>query len=246
MSFILDALKKSQNEHQRRIGPLLADVQINPRRNERPWWAAVVAGLLLANLGVLSLVLMRSGASSQAPQSTLEPQPSQVQAHPPSGVETPPAVQLRSQFQPQRETASPAVRSLADEAATFAPEEPNERAAPHLTAAAAVPEGPPIVRTVKRAEGAPGPARSAFEFRPDETDEVLPTQGELAAGGTALPELHLDIHVHSANPSERFVFVNMRKYVEGQTLSEGPVVERITAQGVILSQRGLRFLLPRQ
>ena len=53
-------------------------------------------------------------------------------------------------------------------------------------------------------------------------DEVLPTSFDLAASGTALPELHLDIHVYSANPAERFVFVNMRKYAEGQALKEGP------------------------
>jgi general secretion pathway protein B len=69
---------------------------------------------------------------------------------------------------------------------------------------------------------------------------------DLSASGTSLPELHLDIHVNSQNPGERFVFVNMRKYLEGETLKEGPSVERITADGVVLNQRGLRFLLPRQ
>ena len=54
------------------------------------------------------------------------------------------------------------------------------------------------------------------------------------------------MHVHSNNAAERFVFVNMRKYVEGQSLSEGLKVERITGDGVILNQHGLRFLLPRQ
>jgi general secretion pathway protein B len=75
---------------------------------------------------------------------------------------------------------------------------------------------------------------------------VLPTVNDLTASGTNLPELHLDIHVHSQKPAERFVFVNMRKYQEGETLKEGPSVERITSDGVILNQRGLRFLLPRE
>ena len=68
----------------------------------------------------------------------------------------------------------------------------------------------------------------------------------LVSSGTNLPELHLDIHVNSQQPGERFVFVNMRKYLEGEAIKEGPTVERITAEGVILNQRGLRFLLPRQ
>ena len=77
-------------------------------------------------------------------------------------------------------------------------------------------------------------------------DEVLPTLSELTRERHPFPELHLDIHVHSAKSAERFVFVNMRKYVEGQSLNEGPTVERITADGVVLNHHGLRFLLPRQ
>ena len=75
---------------------------------------------------------------------------------------------------------------------------------------------------------------------------MLPTPMDLAASGTALPELHLDIHVYSAKPADRFVFVNMRKYTEGQVLKEGPTLERITSEGAVLNHHGLRYLLPRQ
>ncbi len=103
-----------------------------------------------------------------------------------------------------------------------------------------------MVRPIDPPSVAPATSRPIFESRTADEDEVLPTHGELIAGGTSLPELHLDIHVHSSNAAERFVFVNMRKYVEGQTLSEGPAVERIEPEGVVLNHRGLRFLLPRQ
>ena len=36
-----------------------------------------------------------------------------------------------------------------------------------------------------------------------------------------------------------------RRYVDGAQLQEGPTLERITPDGVILNHRGLRFLLPR-
>jgi general secretion pathway protein B len=78
-------------------------------------------------------------------------------------------------------------------------------------------------------------------------DEVLPTINELSlAGAQSLPELHLDVHVFATRPAERFVYVNMRKYHEGATLEEGPTIERIRRDGVILNYQGLRFLLPRQ
>ena len=61
-----------------------------------------------------------------------------------------------------------------------------------------------------------------------------------------MPDLHLDIHVYSGQPAERFVFINMTKYKENATLNEGPVVKQITAEGVVLGYQGTDFLLPRE
>jgi general secretion pathway protein B len=80
-----------------------------------------------------------------------------------------------------------------------------------------------------------------------DNDEVLPTINEInLTGAQALPELHLDVHVYATKPADRFVFINMRKYKEGNTLQEGPVLERIRRDGVVLNYQGLRFILPRQ
>lgn len=74
----------------------------------------------------------------------------------------------------------------------------------------------------------------------------MPSLVELRANGTLqLPDLHVDIHVYSDVPSERFVFINMNKYQERSQLDEGPVVDEITSDGVILDYLGTTFLLPR-
>jgi len=84
------------------------------------------------------------------------------------------------------------------------------------------------------------------DYKADD-DEVLPSINEInITGAQALPELHLDVHVYATKSSDRFVFINMRKYHEGATLEEGPTIERIRRDGVILDYQGLRFLLPRQ
>lgn len=257
MSFILEALKKSENERQRKIGPSLADVQVRAQRSEKPWWVFAVAGLLLVNLAVLLIVLLREDAPTppaplneavQAPATQAPPARNTSvtpSVPPPSSVES---RQQPSPNEPAANTGNPSVRSLADEAAvggegahTYPPENPD------LAVAATVPEGPSIVRPIQvpsavPSEALPQPQRQV----PSEPEEVLPTFRELGGTGANLPDLHLDIHVHSPLPAERFVFVNMRKYIEGQALSEGPLVERITPQGVVLNHRGLRFLLPRQ
>lgn len=253
MSFILEALKKSENQRQRHVGPSLADVQVSAPREDKPWWAFAVGGLLLANLAVLLFVLLRDNDTQETPtatSATATQQPVQapvqqaapvVPAHAPQSTVVQPRVDSRA-------VTSPAVRSLADEAAIdgyAADGYPLD--SPNLAAAARVPEGPPIVRPIEGQTIGPGfPRPQAAPPAAVEPAEVLPTVRDLAASGTNLPEMHLDIHVHSANPAERFVFVNMRKYVEGQTLAEGPAVERITSDGVILNHRGMRFLLPRQ
>src|SRR5690606_23699391 len=238
MSFILDALKKSEDARQRRIGPSLADAPVRPRGAERPWWIAAVVGLLVLNLVVLAAVVLTRGDRNAAAREAASQSPAYTGRAPAAA----PHVASNSNPAPAttpRPTGSPAVRSLADEA--DAASWRFEDAPPHAIAAA-VPEGPPKVRQID-----PGAATYAPRL-PERTEEeeVLPTHADLVASGTSLPDMHLDIHVHSPNPAERFVFVNMRKYVEGQALQEGPRLERITPDGAVLNHRGLRFLLARQ
>lgn len=65
-------------------------------------------------------------------------------------------------------------------------------------------------------------------------------------GALQLTDLHLDIHVYSDAPDERFVFINMVKHRERSRLEEGPVVIEIRADGVVLEYQGTTFLLPRE
>lgn len=254
MSFILDALKKSENERKRTIGPSLADAPLRRQQADRPWWALAVGALLVVNLGVLLIVLTRdndkpaSAAEASAAATTALPSPA-APTHMPAPA---------SQSQPSRQAApapNPAVRSLAEEAdqgydEAYANDDALDAPIhPDLAAAARVPPGPSIVRPIEAPSVAPlpsGAAAAAARSADEASTAGLPTLSALAATGVALPDLHLDIHVYSAKPAERFVFVNMRKYHEGDTLSEGPSVERITPDGAVLNQQGQRFVLPRQ
>ena len=61
MSFILDALKKSEIERQRQSTPGLMDTPAALRRGRLPLWAICLGALLAINVVVLSVVLMRNG-----------------------------------------------------------------------------------------------------------------------------------------------------------------------------------------
>ena len=79
------------------------------------------------------------------------------------------------------------------------------------------------------------------------TEEPVPTVDELRLEGTLqIAQLHLDIHVYSEVPEERFVFINMNKHREGSQTPEGPVVREIRSDGVVLEHQGRVFLLPRE
>src|SRR5271154_454178 len=64
MSFILDALKKSEIERQRQSVPGLMDTRSGTRRSRLPVWAVALALLLGINLVVLALVLWNKSAPS--------------------------------------------------------------------------------------------------------------------------------------------------------------------------------------
>ncbi len=67
MSFILDALKKSESERQRADTPALYEMKMAPARTGVATWLIVLAALLVINVVVLSVVLLR-GTHSAAPQ----------------------------------------------------------------------------------------------------------------------------------------------------------------------------------
>jgi len=51
-----------------------------------------------------------------------------------------------------------------------------------------------------------------------------------------LPALEINGHVYAENPQQRFVFINWQAYREGDRIggSQGPLLERITPEGVVV------------
>lgn len=237
MSFILDALKKSELERQRQAIPGLMESAIAKNSRRLPLWAIALVALLGINLIVLLYVLTRTGAPNADSHS--------------AGAQHPAAAAPTATQQP----AAAEHFSPLDAAPVYAPEIPVDTQAAGVAQPArmATARETHTDHPVPQAAGA-APVRSAHQGDPLLTDvdnkadqEVLPSISEInLTGQQALPDLHLDVHVYATKPAERFVYINMRKYREGATLAEGPVLERIRRDGVILDFHGVRFVLPRQ
>lgn len=232
MSFILDALRKSETERQRQASPGLVAAGQRPPAPRRAVWVPVLAVVLVANFALLAALWWRDRAATPAPAATA-----------PAAAVQPPIARARDTNQSLKAVAGIApgemdtatVVAEASQAESYA-EEP---AAENYTETLVLPSDAPDA-----AEAAPQPEPAGPPSRIRAAE--LPSASELAAtGALTIPELHLDIHVFSTAPAERFAFINMKKYVEGTTLAEGPRVEEITPDGVVLSHNGQRFLLTR-
>ncbi len=227
MSFILDALKKSENERQRQSGPALFEVKVATPRAGLPLWAVALAGLLVVNIGVVVWLVLRKPAQAQTAAAPLATAPA---AAPTAAVPVSPTpiAPLPAADPVQQPAESPPVVQSAqatpgvDDAAPINPEDYEP----------AVPPG-----------GNTPPTTTGHVTR--STMEGLPSYEE-AAARSSLPEMRLDMHVYAAKPQERFVFINMQRLREGDVLPNGVRVEQITPGGVVLSHQGAKFVLERE
>ncbi|MFL6604362.1 MAG: general secretion pathway protein GspB [Steroidobacteraceae bacterium] len=64
MSFILDALKKSESDRQRQSGPALFEVKVAPPKSRFPVWAIAIAALLVINMIIVGWMLLRRASRS--------------------------------------------------------------------------------------------------------------------------------------------------------------------------------------
>lgn len=215
MSFILDALKKSESERQPQSAAEFTAAPVASASASVPRWLWIVGVLLLINLAVLTGLIFRSNPTV-IPETV------------------------------NREASAPATTVASAANADFAERVDSARRSP-----------PPPQVTSDDAQAAPVQRRDERPVvRPDlisqapesvNLDRQYPTIHEVRAGGAvSLPDLHLDIHVFSDVPADRFVFINMSKHREGSTLEEGPLVSEITPLGVVLDYSGRTFLLPRE
>jgi general secretion pathway protein B len=244
MSFILDALKKSESDRQRESGPALFEVRVAPPRTRLPLWAIAIAVLLVVNLGVVMWMLLRHQHASSAPG----PQPVTAAASTPPSTGIPVPVVATSAPAPPR-TAPPAPAAapgtVVAPAGTVAPTPPTSPAA--ATAGAGTVNGVPDSANAEDyapAEEPPAPGLGN-RVRRGTASGVPLYQDVSATPGTQLPQLRLDLHVFAARPQDRFVMINMHKLREGDTLPEGVHLDSITPEGAVLSYNGSKFLLPR-
>jgi hypothetical protein len=188
-------------------------------------WAALIGVGLIVNAGVLIW--------------TLRPQPA-APTRPASGGEAPVA---SATGEPRPATGLPPVTGGKPSPAPVSQ-------APQVSHEPAPPAVPPSAGRAQRTTRAARPSAEA-PARPDGAQPRIASPQAAPDQDQPLPraiqdmveKMKLQMVVYSDVPSERLVFIDNRKYVEGQLIDGKVVVETIQAETAVLSYQGRRFVL---
>jgi hypothetical protein len=224
MSFILDALKKSESDRQRQSGPALYEAKVAPPRSGLPPWAIAVVILLAVNLVIGLWLLLRHPAAHAATVAEAAPAVAPI----PAPIAPVAAAPLAAPAPGPAPSVAPATVPVAG-AVPASDAGHADSLTPEDYAPAAEPATSPLGGHVRRG-----------------TESGVPLYQDAAiTPGTNIPALRLDLHAYAARPQDRWVMINMHKVHEGDTLPEGARVDSITPDGAVLSYHGSSFLLPR-
>ncbi len=267
MSFILDALRKSDKKRPQGQAPDLGTEHFvaQPRSSRR--------GLLI--LGIVAVVLVLNGAvwlwwTSNPPVPPQSGMPAEREiAQAPEPVNPSPPASVKPQ-PPADKAPTPATAPLPVVETPAAPVIPRQAVGRTLI----VPDGEdsepsPLESSVPASEAQAASAREDAERAEQSVEaafastttapEEMVDEGPAAVEDTeekatvmtlrdlpssmraGLPDFSFSLHYYTAEPSQRMVRINGRMLREGQLLQDDLLLEEITAGGAIFSHRDLRF-----
>ncbi len=208
--------------------PGLSHVPLATPRRELPGWALLVIGVLAAAVLVLGGAWWQSQRSPNAPAaSSPAAVTAPVESTPPTAAAATDRASCagrgadhRHRADHRRRTARAAARGRRRLAAGVRIRRCSRRAAAVAR------------KRRRRAEATRADGRRHYRASPRCSRKASTCR---RSGSSCTP--------YSDNPAERFVFINGRKYKEGERLTEGPEVVTIEPNGVVLSQQGQRFQL---
>lgn len=238
MSFILDALRKSDQQRQRSATPTLTTAQTTaapPRQPALLWYGLMAAALVGAGI----LIGWMHQAPSEPVAMTIPPGPGKpVETRGPAFTAAPLAAAPETFRKPeppapQREATTPLPAATP----------PSLTAVKPPTAVTPPLPGPAVVATTAKETAAPRPAEPANPVAGDaQRESSVMLLSELPpAIQQEIPKLSILAHSYSSKPKARFVFINDRMVREEEYPVPGLRLEQITPDGMVFSYRGYRF-----
>jgi len=272
MSYILDALRKSEQQRQRGAAPTLLAAQAADAAPRRP--NVLLYGLLVAaflGMGIAIGVLRPWRAEEPVLQPTAVKPSDGVAVRPPEpGAGRPPEPGAGRSPEPVTAERKPpeAAAPPTSPAPASAPVEIAGRAERQASVPASAAQSAPVAAgealtaqvpaPAAAASGVPSatataPANMGLPPTPDKPpvagpadalpQRTLVTFAELPVSiQQEIPKLSILFHLYSGNPKDRLVGINDRMLREGDSVEPGLGLEQITPDGMILTYKGYRFL----
>jgi general secretion pathway protein B len=267
MSYILDALKKAERERSLNQIPTLSTVHdVEEKPAGRFWFLSIASLTLLVAVAALLLYVWRRNdhPAAESDNYTVQqaeaglPAPADKDVYRPETDTTSPA-QSRSgrnrpadsEEPPVRQSERPKISSDVSSASMTQ----NDAAGSRIAAREAQFDSIPPQGTQKPVSPPPSPSVSAENSRqipnltsdntgdPDSRVQSFDPEDRESVLRQAMEAMHISILLHSETPSDRLIFINGRKYVEGDYIDGRFLLETITPDGAVLSYQGARAVL---
>ena len=238
MSYILDALKKSEQDRnkQQRTGPRSphpSGRSLPPRKNR------IVPALIITSFLMLSVIIMGGGAWL-----ALRDEPGEQRAAPSatSGPAQAGAPQPVAAADPEKAVSKQARAHIGTR--TGAPEDQGTKNGQSAASAEPGTRPPAIVSDAQASvRSIPDPAaeQPVPGVQPGSVKE-LPLISELEfSTRSMLPEMKFRGHAYSSTPAKRMIMINSMIVREGDTVAPDLRLKEITEDGLIMSFRGIDF-----
>lgn len=237
MSYILDALRKSDQQRQRGAAPTLLAGQATAVAPKQPAFLAYgLLAVVLVGAGML-IGWLRPWQPEQAAPGRAE----LVAAKPLESTPRQPAPapsEMAPQPKPERQLQNATPPAQAAPALVPAKPQLPARAKPET-------DGTPreADAAVSRKTAAPAPEQPVGTAAADAAR--VPTVISMAelplSVQQELPAMAISVHAYSGNPGDRLVGINNRMLREGEHVVPGLKLEQITPDGMIFGYKGYRF-----
>lgn len=240
MSYILEALRKSDKQRQRGTAPTLLTAQATVAAPKQPafLWYVLLGGALVGAgivIGWLRPWQPEQPAPATAPVAAAKPSVSSPRQTAPAPLPVLPEIASKPEQEP------PAQKST-----SAAPP------APVPTSAVIKQDLPALARTETRrapskaVAAVPKEAATPAPQKPAGTgaaqEQSVMTMAELPLPiRQEIPGMSISVHAYSSQPKDRLVSINDRLLREGMSLAPGLTLEQITPDGMIFSYKGYRF-----
>ncbi len=246
MSYILDALKKSEKQRRKGAVPGVLTVQdaAVPEARGRMVWPYVVAAALLLNAGLFTWLLApwREKSPATVGQPAIHEQANTVREAVPKTA--------KNEKKETRESGRTTARQVSASLNSPSPVATDDKPGTRNEGASIKPV--PVDAAGQRGIPAPPPAQippaqPAAETKPLEA-KIPPPENKIysitelpASIQQGLPAFIISAHIYSTDPASRMVKINGRMMREGQDLAAGLKLEEISPNGVIFQYQNYRF-----